>query len=124
MHLDDAFGYGEPQAGATLLARDRIVGLLEFLEQLGLIGSGDAGPVSRTDRWNDPPVAVALMTPSPASVNVMALPTRLITTSVKRRPSPGPLAVLGVTSTLNAEFLSAAKGSSVLRTVWAISSKE
>jgi len=38
MHLDDAFGYGEPQAGTTLLARDRIVGLLELLKKLGLIG--------------------------------------------------------------------------------------
>src|SRR5580704_6928087 len=44
MHLDDAFGYGEPQASAALLARDSIVGLLELLKKLGLIGSGDAGP--------------------------------------------------------------------------------
>ena len=43
MHLDDAFGYGEPQAGATLLAGDGIIGLLKFLKELGLIGSGDAG---------------------------------------------------------------------------------
>jgi len=28
----------EPQAGAALLARDRVVGLLELLKQLGLIG--------------------------------------------------------------------------------------
>ena len=39
VHLNDAFGYGESQAGATLLASDRIVGLLEFLKPLGLIGS-------------------------------------------------------------------------------------
>ncbi len=42
MHLNDALGYGEPQAGAALLAGDRIVGLLELLKQLGLIDSGDA----------------------------------------------------------------------------------
>jgi 2-iminobutanoate/2-iminopropanoate deaminase len=36
VHRDDAFRYGEPQAGATLLARDGIVSLLEFLKQLGL----------------------------------------------------------------------------------------
>jgi|SRR5580704_1213234 hypothetical protein len=44
MHLDNAFGYCEPQASTTFLARDRIVGLLELLKKLGLIGSGDAGP--------------------------------------------------------------------------------
>ena len=42
MHLNNALGYGESQAGATFLARDGIVRLLEFLEQLGLIGSGNA----------------------------------------------------------------------------------
>jgi hypothetical protein len=41
VHLNDALRYGEPQAGATLLAGDGIVGLLKFLKQLGLIGSGD-----------------------------------------------------------------------------------
>jgi hypothetical protein len=45
VHLDDAFGNGEPQAGAAFLTRDRIVGLLELLKQLGLIGSGDADRV-------------------------------------------------------------------------------
>src|SRR6516165_11372664 len=43
MHLNDPFGDGQSQAGSTLLARDRIVGLLKLLKQLGLIGSGDAG---------------------------------------------------------------------------------
>ena len=43
MHLNDALGYREPQAGAALLAGDGIVGLLKLLKQLGLIGSGDAG---------------------------------------------------------------------------------
>src|SRR6516165_4218778 len=42
VHLDDALRYGQPQAGAALLAGDRIVGLLELLKQLGLIGGRDA----------------------------------------------------------------------------------
>src|SRR5947209_8050598 len=42
VHLDDALRYGEPQAGATLLASDRIVGLLKLLKQPGLIGCRDA----------------------------------------------------------------------------------
>jgi hypothetical protein len=49
MHLDDALRYGEPQAGAALLTGDGIVGLLELLKQLGLIGSGYAG-AGVTDR--------------------------------------------------------------------------
>src|SRR6516164_11301176 len=43
VHLNDALRYGKPQASATLLAGDRIVGLLELLKQIGLIGDGDAG---------------------------------------------------------------------------------
>src|SRR5690349_20091462 len=49
------------------------------------------GPVSRTETWNAPLFASALMATSPASVNLIALPTRLIRTCVKRRPSPRPL---------------------------------
>ena len=41
VHLYNALRYGEAQAGAALLAGDGIVGLLEFLKQLGLIGSGN-----------------------------------------------------------------------------------
>jgi hypothetical protein len=43
VHLNDALGYGEAQAGAALFAGDGIVGLLKLLEQLGLIGCGDTG---------------------------------------------------------------------------------
>src|SRR6516225_3689781 len=50
MHLDDALRYGQPQASAALLLGDGIVGLLELLEQLSLIGSGDAG-AGITDRY-------------------------------------------------------------------------
>ena len=119
VHFDDALGYGEAQAGATLLAGDGIVGLLEPLKQLCLINSGDAR--SRTDTWNEPLFASALMATSPASVNLMALPTRLIRTCVKRRPSPWPGGKSRASSSLNASFLSTASGSSVLRTVWVMS---
>src|SRR6516165_6946240 len=50
MHLDDALRYSKPQAGAALLASDRVVGLLELLKQLGLIGSGDTR-TGVTDRY-------------------------------------------------------------------------
>src|SRR5712671_2160208 len=53
----------------------------------------------------------------PASVNLIALPTRLIRTCVKRRPSPPPAGSSGAISTLKASFLSAASGSSVLRSL-------
>src|SRR6516225_4774887 len=72
------------------------------------------GPVSRTDIWNEPLFASALMAISPASVNLMAFPTRLIRTCVSRRPSPWPGGSSGAISTLKASFLSAANGSSVL----------
>src|SRR5215470_4201196 len=68
------------------------------------------GPVSRTDTWNEPLLASALMATSPVSVNLMALPTRLIRTWVKRRPSPWPGGKFGARSSLNASFLSDANG--------------
>ena len=49
MHLNNALRYGQSQAGAALLARDGIVGLLKLLKQLGLIGGGNAG-TGVTDR--------------------------------------------------------------------------
>jgi len=42
VHLDDALRYGKSQSSAAFLAGDGIVGLLELLKQLGLIGCGDA----------------------------------------------------------------------------------
>ena len=41
MHLNDALRYGKSQTSAAFLAGDRIVGLLELLKQLGLIGDGN-----------------------------------------------------------------------------------
>src|SRR5262249_38058530 len=52
VHLNDALGDGQSQAGAALLAGDGIVSLLELLKQLGLIGSGDAGS-GVTDRYTE-----------------------------------------------------------------------
>ena len=55
MHLNDALGDGEPQSGATLLAGNGIVSLLELLKQLGLIGGGDTR-TSVPDRYIRVPV--------------------------------------------------------------------
>ncbi len=41
MHLDDALGDRKAETGSALLARDRAVGLLKLLEDLGLIGHRD-----------------------------------------------------------------------------------
>jgi hypothetical protein len=49
VHFNDAFRYGKPQACTALLARNRIIGLLELLKQLGLVGGGNAG-AGVTDR--------------------------------------------------------------------------
>ena len=89
MHLDDAARDREPEAGAALGARRGIVGLLELLEDLRLVGGGDAGPgVAHRDgercRWR----RRALIRTSPASVNLMALPTRFSSTCDRRRSSP------------------------------------
>src|SRR6516164_5064900 len=42
VHLNDPLGNGQSQAGATFLLGDGIVGLLELLKQLGLVGCGDS----------------------------------------------------------------------------------
>ena len=93
-----------------------IVGLLKFLEQLGLIGFADpwAGIAHRQverARWP----AATLITTSPASVNLMALPTRLSRTCVSRRSSPWPCGRSGGSSILRAMFFSStADGSTAL----------
>src|SRR6266571_2111742 len=43
VHLDDALGDRQAETGSTLLARDRAVGLLELLEDFGLIDRGNTG---------------------------------------------------------------------------------
>src|SRR5262249_14125553 len=44
VHLDDALGDRQAEAGPALLAGNRAVGLLELLEDLGLIVRGNPGP--------------------------------------------------------------------------------
>src|SRR5215831_15329590 len=80
VHLDDALGDRQAETGAALLARDRAVGLLELLEDLGLIGSGDAGAGVADRNRERPFAAAALIATSPLSVNLIALPTRLSST--------------------------------------------
>src|SRR6266498_2559905 len=43
VHLDNLLGDRQAEAGSALLARDRAVGLLELLKNLGLIGYGNTG---------------------------------------------------------------------------------
>ena len=90
------FEIAKPEAGAALGLGDRIVGLLEFLEHLA---SGRPrrcpGPVSRTATVNEPLLGDALIATAPASVNLMALPTRLSSTWVSRRSSPRPVGMFG-----------------------------
>ena len=45
VHLDDAPRDRQAEAGAALLLGGGIVGLLELLEDLALVGRGDAGAV-------------------------------------------------------------------------------
>ena len=51
MHLDDALGDRKPEPRAALLLGGRGIGLLELLEDLGLVRLGDARPgVAHRDR--------------------------------------------------------------------------
>jgi hypothetical protein len=77
VHLDHAFGNREAEAGAALLARVRIVDLLEFAEDLVLVRRRDAragiiAPSAQIAVLGPAPIAT-----SPTSVNLTALPTRL-----------------------------------------------
>ena len=105
VHLDDAARNGEPQPGAAFDLGDRIVGLLKFLEQLVLIGRGDPGPVSWTATLNEPLAGATLIVTPPASVNLIALPTRLSSTWVSLRSSPWPAGMSGGTLDLELEVL-------------------
>src|SRR5207244_2013313 len=44
VHLDDVLGDRQAEARAALNPRGRAVGLVELLEDPGLVGRGDAGP--------------------------------------------------------------------------------
>ena len=62
-------------------------------------------------------MAVAVMRTSPVSVNLMALPTRLSSTWVRRCSSPRPTGSFLATSVLSASFLVSASDSVAARTV-------
>ena len=62
-------------------------------------------------------MAVAVMRTSPVSVNLMALPTRLRSTCVRRCSSPRPTGSVLATSVLSASFLVSASDSVAARTV-------
>ena len=91
VHLDDPLRDREAKPGAALLARVRAVDLLELLEDLAP-GRPAAmpGPVSRTATLKAPSARRRAIATSPASVNLIALPTRLSSTWVRRRSSPAP----------------------------------
>src|SRR5215471_8580204 len=67
--------------------------------------SGMPGPVSVTLTLKWPLTALAVTRTSPVSVNLMALPTRLRTTWVRRCSSPSPMGRDFATSVLRASFL-------------------
>src|SRR6516164_2703520 len=75
------------------------------------------GPVSETATRNRPSATPARITTSPASVNLIAFPTKLRSTWVIRRSSPRPRGRSGGTTTLRARFFSAVKGSTAVETV-------
>src|SRR5262245_3178214 len=79
--------------------------------------SGIPGPVSATLTLNWPLTAPAVTRTSPASVNLMALPTRLSSTCVRRCSSPRPTGKDLATSVFSASFLLWASDSVTDRTV-------
>jgi hypothetical protein len=85
---------------------------------------GMPGPVSRTATLNEPLAGATLIATSPASVNLIALPTRLSSTWVSLRSSPCPGGISGGISTLKLRFFFAASGSTALYTLWTTSRME
>jgi hypothetical protein len=81
MHLDDLFGNCETKAGPALGLGIRAVYLMELLEDAFLLFQGMPGPVSVTLTTKRAFTAMAQIRTSPLSVNLMALPTRLSSSS-------------------------------------------
>src|SRR5215475_2806966 len=79
--------------------------------------AGIPGPVSLTLTVKWPLTAPAAMRTSPESVNLMALPTRLSSTWVRRCSSPRPMGRDFATSVFRASFLLCANDSVAARTV-------
>jgi hypothetical protein len=116
VQLDDAPGYRKPEAGTALPARARGVDLPELLEDALAILRRDATPVSLTATTKLPSATVARMLTDPASVNLMALLTRFISTWIRRRSSPRPRGRSRGTSISSPSFFSAASASVALTT--------
>ncbi len=76
---DDAPGDGEAEPGALIATRVGAVALLEILEDRRAAIGGTPGPVSMTLNNMRPSAARETLTPTPpASVNLTALPARLV----------------------------------------------
>ena len=82
-HRDQLLADRQPEPGSAEAPRDRSVRLREGLKDPGLFDAGMPMPVSRTETWRSTPASLcaASTTPTetpPCSVNLSALPTRLI----------------------------------------------
>ena len=91
VRLNEAASNRQSKAGAALLPRDAIVNLLELVEDSPLIGGRNAG-TGVLDRNLEMLVLTSARTSTkPLSVNLIALPTILSRTWVRRRSSPWPM---------------------------------
>ena len=88
MILDNLLADGQAEAGALGLVGEGIADLLEFLEDLGLVGrcDADAGVRDADDQFAALPGAEQVI--EPASVNLTAFEMRLMTTWMSRSWSP------------------------------------
>src|SRR3954469_18559503 len=75
------------------------------------------GPVSRTAMSKKPSAAPAAISTEPLSVNLIALPTRLSSTWVRRRSSPRPIGSASATDAVRFNPLAWASGPVVATTV-------
>src|SRR5262249_13712179 len=115
VHLHDLLGDGEPKARAALGLGVGAVDLMELLEDPILLVEWYS--VSVTDTAKRPSRAPAAMLTSPVSVNLMALPTRLSSTCVRRCSSPRPTGSDFSTEVVRVSFLFWARDSVAARTV-------
>jgi hypothetical protein len=105
VHLNDLLGDRETETGCAFGPRNRAVDLLELLEVPCLTTGGNAGTgVGHTD-FEVLLHALAMTHTSPVSVNLMALPTRLSRTRVKRCSSPTQIERDLGTSVVSVSFL-------------------
>src|SRR5262249_56667231 len=104
LHLYDLFADGKPEARSTLGFGVGAVDLVELLENPCLVVLWDAGPgISHTDAEMAGHRPRRTRT-SPTSVHLLALPTRLRRTCVRRCSSPTPMGSGLATTVLRASF--------------------